>query len=335
MTSVPVLLLAVFASSVLLTGAMRRYAIEKELLDIPNIRSSHDVSTPRGGGVAIVVPYLLTLIVAWQLMGVETTLTLAVFGSGGLVAGIGYWDDLGHVSWKLRLLMHSIAAFWAIYWLKGTPTLIFGDTIIHLGWFGIITVAIFLMWLLNLFNFMDGIDGIAGSEAVFIATTGGLLTWLSGHNNISVLFLLLAAATLGFLWWNWPPAKIFMGDVGSGFLGIVLGILAYASVMEGDSIWVWLILFGVFLADSGLTLTKRVLRGERWYEAHCSHAYQWSARKWGHLRVTLSVLMINCLWLFPIALLAFYFPDWGFALALIALIPLIILAAKLGAGRPE
>jgi Fuc2NAc and GlcNAc transferase len=127
-----------------------------------------------------------------------------------------------------------------------------------------------------------------------------------------------------------------MGDVGSGFLGVVLGIIAsIAIVMEFVPFWSWLILFAVFIVDATITLLRRIFRGDRWYEAHCTHAYQHAAREYGHLKVTLFVNIINWLWIFPLAYLAFYYPKWGALTAILALTPLIILALKYNAGLPE
>lgn len=330
------LLFCVFLCAVLLTGAIRRYAIAREILDVPNARSSHTVSTPRGGGAAIVIAFSAGVVIVWAFRGIETEVALAVTGAGLLVAGIGLWDDHGHIPLKLRLLVHFAAAFWALYWLGGAPPLQLFGFFFQAGWLSVGLGAVFLVWLLNLFNFMDGIDGIAGSVAVFIAAGGALLAWFAGLEDLAIISSLLAMATLGFLIWNWPPAKIFMGDAGSGFLGVVLGILAYAGAGEGAvSLWSWLILFGVFLVDATITLFRRMLRGERWYEAHCSHAYQWSARRWGHLKVTIAVNLVNCCWLFPMAYTAFLYPEWGAVIALATLVPLILVALKLGAGLPE
>jgi len=137
---------------------------------------------------------------------------------------------------------------------------------------------------------------------------------------------------MGFLILNWSPAKIFMGDAGSGFLGLMLGVIAYANIIEGGLVWIWTILLGVFLVDSGVTLLRRILNGERLYEAHCSHAYQHAAREWGHKRVTISVIIINLFWLFPLATLAYLKPNFGFMLTLLTFMPLIIVALKFKAG---
>jgi Fuc2NAc and GlcNAc transferase len=147
--------------------------------------------------------------------------------------------------------------------------------------------------------------------------------------------VVLAAATLGFLVWNWPPASIFMGDVGSGFLGFTLAVLGLvASRHSVARIEVWMILSGVFVVDATVTLLRRLVRGDRWFEAHRQHAYQYLASRWKkHLPVTILVCAINLFWLFPWAWIAALYPAYAMWCALAALAPLVIIALLLGAGR--
>jgi Fuc2NAc and GlcNAc transferase len=153
-----------------------------------------------------------------------------------------------------------------------------------------------IVWLINLYNFMDGIDGIAGGNAVVVALFGGLLAMRAGDLELGVVIMLVAGASMGFLVWNWPPARIFMGDVGSGFLGYLFGVIALVSQRHGPTgAAVWLLLLGVFVFDSTVTLARRVLRREQWYAAHRSHAYQrlvQSGRT--HRQVTAAVLLSDC-----------------------------------------
>ena len=193
-----------------------------------------------------------------------------------------------------------------------------------------------LVWLTNLFNFMDGIDGLAGMEAVCVSGLGALLlrNALPGYAQVSWM---LAAASLGFLVWNWPPAKIFLGDAGSGFLGFSLGVLAMFSSRAGTAfLWPWLILLAVFVVDSTVTLLRRVLSQARWYEAHRSHAYQHAARLWGsHAKVTLAAAAIDIAWLFPLAWCACRYPEAAPAFAAVAIAPLVYLAFRFHGGIEE
>jgi len=323
------LLFFLIISSLLLTELIRRYSLKKNLLDTPNSRSSHSIATPRGGGLSIVICFL---VVVGFSDGIPNNIVFALIGSGILIAAVGFWDDQGHIAARWRLLSHFFAAFWVLFFLGGPPVFqVFGFSF-DTAWLGIVAVAFFLVWLLNLFNFMDGIDGIAAAETIFVACAGALFSWLSGLEALSFLSLTLAASTIGFLFLNWPPAKIFMGDVGSSFLGLMLGIIAYANILEGVSVWIWIILLGVFIVDSGVTLLRRILIGERWYEAHCSHAYQHAARKWGHKKVTISTIIINLFWLFPMSILSYYNPEFDVWITLLTFLPLIIIALKLKAG---
>lgn len=208
---------------------------------------------------------------------------------------------------------------------------------LDLGWAGYFIAAFYLVWMLNLYNFMDGIDGIASIQAISVCLGACLVYWLSGHQDLIWLPLVLSMAVLGFLYWNFPPARIFMGDAGSGFLGIALGVLSLQAAWAAtDFLWVWLILLGVFIIDATFTLLRRLLRGDKVYEAHRSHAYQFASRHVGsHLKVTLVVLAINLMWLLPIALCVALLGLNGVLGLLIAYLPLIYLALKFRAGELE
>jgi Fuc2NAc and GlcNAc transferase len=332
------LLVAVFVGSWIGTGVLRRYALSRSVLDVPNHRSSHAVPTPRGGGVAIVVMFLIALVLLTWTGHVETSAAIALGGTGLLVALVGFVDDHRHLPARWRLLAHFGAAAWAIAWLGGLhPVVLLGNTV-DLGVAGDLIAVVALVWLLNLYNFMDGIDGIAGVEALTVCAGAAVLYLAarpSGHEG--TVPLVLAAATLGFLGWNFPPARIFLGDVGSGFLGIVLGMLAIRAGNHSPQLfWSWLILLGVFVVDATFTLVRRMARRERIYEAHRSHAYQHAARQHGgHLPVTIAVGAINVVWLLPIAFLVTRGDVDGVLGTVLAYAPLIGLAAWFGAGADE
>lgn len=290
--------------SVTLTGLMRRYAIRANLLDRPNERSSHTVPTPRGGGVAIVVTFLLALMAATFVTGLATQLAIALGGAGVLVAALGFIDDRKSLPARVRFTGHALAAGWVLYWMESVPVMPILGYQVNLSYFGPALSFLFIAWMINLFNFMDGIDGLAGLEALTV-TLGGALLWLThGQAGLEwVTGLLFGAAVLGFLVWNFPPAKIFMGDAGSGFIGLTVASLALWCGQASPALfWSWFILIGCFMVDSTTTLIRRVRRGERFSEAHRTHAYQYASRKLGaHRPVTIAVGLINLLWLFPIA----------------------------------
>ncbi|CDZ78824.1 putative undecaprenyl-phosphate N-acetylglucosaminyl 1-phosphate transferase [Legionella massiliensis] len=328
----------IFLLSCFLTWALRCYALSTSMLDIPNQRSSHKIPVPRGGGLSFVLCFLISVIVLLSGAFIEHWLAIALLGSGFFIAFIGFMDDRkGGIPARWRLLAHFAAACFALYCLGGMPAIpVFGWTL-AVGGLANIFALLYLIWLLNLYNFMDGIDGLAAVEGVSVCLGGVLLYCLT--NNIDSIYLpiSLAATLAGFLFWNFPPAKIFMGDAGSGFLGLVIGILSMqAATIKPNFFWSWLILLGVFIVDATVTLLRRGIRGEVLFEAHRSHAYQYASRYYGeHRHVTLGVLIINVLWLFPIALAVGF--DWiNSSLGLlIAYLPLFALALKFNAGVKE
>lgn len=288
-------LLAAFAASALLTGMVRRYALARSVLDIPNDRSAHVVPTPRGGGLAIATVLLGGLAVAGFVGAVARDFAVAVVGGGILVALVGWIDDHRPLSARWRALAHFAAAAWAVLWLHGLPRLRFGLVDVPLGIAGTVLAVVGIVWAVNLYNFMDGIDGIAGGEAVSAGGAGALLLLAVGDRGLALAAGLVVAASAGFLVWNWAPAKIFMGDVGSGLLGFVFGTLAVESENFGAlPLAAWVLLLGVFVLDATVTLARRVMRGESWHAAHSQHAYQRAARAGRrHARVSGAVLVIN------------------------------------------
>ncbi|MHA6140825.1 MraY family glycosyltransferase [Pseudomonas mohnii] len=327
----------IVAVSFSLTWALRRYALSRSLMDIPNARSSHSVPTPRGGGVAIVLAFTLALFMLLFAGLMASPVFAAMAGAGSVIAIIGFMDDHGHIAARWRLLGHFTASIWLLSWMGGLPAVeLFGHTF-DLGWLGNVLAAFYLVWLLNLYNFMDGIDGIASVEAICVCLGACLLYWVAEDLDLIWAPLLLAAAVAGFLFWNFPPAKIFMGDAGSGFLGIVLGALSIqAAWASAEMLWGWLILLGVFIVDATFTLFRRLLRGDKVYEAHRSHAYQYATRRFGsHLKVTSVVALINLLWLLPIALGVVRFGLDSSLGLILAYAPLVALAIRFRAGELE
>ncbi|MDR0276660.1 MAG: glycosyltransferase family 4 protein [Paucimonas sp.] len=323
--------------SLLVTGLLRRYALSTSLIDVPNARSSHTVPTPRGGGVAIVLSFLAALPLGWLDGSLPTGAFVGLAGAGALVAVIGFMDDHGHIAARWRLLGHFTGAAWALFWLGGLPPLQVFGLDLDLGWLGALLAAFYLVWMLNLYNFMDGIDGLASVEAICATVGMCALYFASGHPQLIWPALILGMAVAGFLFWNFPPAKIFMGDAGSGFLGITLGILALqAAWTDSRLFWAWLILLGVFIVDATVTLIRRLMIGQKVYEAHRTHAYQYASRRYGrHLPVTLGVLAINLFWLLPLAWAVVCLDLDGGVGVLVAYLPLVASALKFGAGRPE
>ncbi len=334
----PWLALAAFAAAFAFTALLRWYALRRQLLDVPNGRSSHAVPTPRGGGVAIVIVMAALVPLLGRHDALGAPLQWALWGSGVAVALLGFADDHGHIAARWRLLGHFVAALWAMLCLGGLPPLALPGVTLDLGWLGYPLGLLFLVWMLNLYNFMDGIDGLASVEAIS-ACLGMLVCYAlaASPDGQGEVELLLAAAVAGFCCWNFPRARIFMGDAGSGFLGIVLGVLALgAAWVEPHLFWCWLILLGVFIVDATFTLLRRLLRGEAVYQAHRSHAYQVAARHVGrHVPVTVAVGLINLGWLLPWAAWVACRGVEGLTALAVAYLPLLGLCIRFHAGAAE
>lgn len=314
---------------------MRRYAIRKGMLDRPNARSSHTIPTPRGGGIAFVFATAFGLAALLTIGEVNPSHCMALLPGGLLIAAVGFWDDRSSLPALFKLVLHILGAGLALYFLGGWETISFGWGALRWGFFGNIVGMLWLVWATNLYNFMDGIDGLAITQALFLALTGAAFAVMTGGEPL--ILILLALSCLGFAFLNWPPAKLFMGDAGSGFLGFAFGVMALESIAGmRTTCWPWFILMGVFLVDATYTLLYRMADQQHWLEPHCLHAYQKAAKACGaHRPVTLGVLAINLFWLFPLALLAHFWPAWGAPLAILALTPLVVIEYLLGAGKLE
>jgi UDP-N-acetylmuramyl pentapeptide phosphotransferase/UDP-N-acetylglucosamine-1-phosphate transferase len=275
------------------TWVARTYALQRQLFDLPGERRSHFVATPRGGGIAIALAFLVAL-VAMTLREPREIVLLACAGFGlMLVAGIGWTDDHRPLSPWLRLVVHAVAAGWlgVGFYLWGASSIV--------G----VTVFVSALILVNIWNFMDGIDGLAASQAVLAAAAFAALTAspLAIH-----LGLALIASSLGFLPFNFPRAKIFLGDVGSGALGFALALMLGLS-LDAMPLAAWpltLLPLSAFLLDASLTLATRMFRGERWWMPHVEHAYQRWARYAGrHTPVTAGYAVWSLLMCFGMAIL--------------------------------
>ena len=324
--------------SALATGAVRAYALRRSLLDIPNSRSSHAAPLPRGGGIAIVLAFFLGALALSCLGIIDSAFSRALVGSTVGVALVGFLDDHRSLPTSVRFFVQLASAVFLVALIGGVPAANLANWGLHGTLAGVVIAVLVVVWSTNLFNFMDGIDGIAGSEAIFVAASAGFLNYCAGGNfGLTAVMICIAAATAGFLVWNWPPAKIFMGDVGSGFLGFVLAALGLAASRQGTlQLEVLGILGGVFLVDSTITLLRRLFRGERISQAHRTHAYQHLARRFrSHQVVTLGLWAVNALWLFPWAWYAVRRPDMICVAFFSALTPIAILLALAGSGRIE
>jgi len=310
----------------------RVVALALHIVDTPNHRSAHKAVTPTGAGIVFVSLYCLGLLLS-SFSGelpARDIIFLQLLFPLLLIALVGLIDDYSELRWSARAFVHLSASAWAL-WLIGFPELIVGSLIVDLGLTGLVFGTFALAWLTNLYNFMDGIDGIAAGEALFVVLSASAISIFVSGQSPSVPALILMAVLLGFLVINWPKAKVFMGDTGSGFLGFLLGVFMLAEFLV--SIWSWLILLCWFLTDACLTIVVRWIRGERIIEAHALHAYQHLNRAVGTGYTLAVILGFNVVWLLPLAVLAHRYPEFGFGLLTLAAAPLLMFQFYCGAGQ--
>lgn len=285
------------------TALTRFAAVRLGLLAEPNPRSSHTTPTPTAGGLGFILPVVGFLILSID--DYPPALVLATAGVG--IALVGFLDDVKDLRRDVRLVAHLSLATGCVALLTDEPVVV--TAILVLG----------LAWWINLYNFMDGIDGIAASQSVIYA--GGVLVIGEPAQSAAMAWVLLAAS-VGFLCFNWAPARIFMGDTGSGFLGIVTGSLALTLWQSGELPAVAsLILLVGFWFDASYTLGVRIVTGQAFADAHRSHLYQILSRRWGHGRTTALFATHAVVWLGPLAALSVSFPKWQAAWLIAACVP--------------
>ncbi len=313
-----------FLCSALFCGVYLWLAKRWQILDVPNERSSHESPTPKGGGL----PMLLAFFV-----GVVAMFGLSVFWSspfGAPLAGAAFLTLLGVAddSWALSVRLRFFA--YGFCCVVVAAALLRGAGYVP-GFLLILCTAFAMLWALNLYNFMDGIDGFAATQC-FLACGGAALLALyeSDAGSYSLFCLLLGFSNLGFLVWNWPAARLFMGDAGSVPTGFLLASMAVLGAVQGYLPFAcWLILLAVFIVDASWTLVRRVVGGEKFTQAHRSHAYQRLSRHWGsHQTVVILLIAIQSLWLFPLAWATVLWPQWAITLVILAYVPLLLGMAK-------
>jgi Fuc2NAc and GlcNAc transferase len=265
--------------SFVLTSALTSYATTAGVLDQPGPRSSHSRPTPRGGGLAILGAATLATALAGILTSLASQDVLTVGLGAWVLALLGWIDDKRGLRAKTRLGIQVLTSAWTIHRLGGLPVLHAGAWVLHLHWIGYLLGTVGLVWSINLFNFMDGIDALASSQAALIFIATGLLLLSKGDDSFGVISCALGMAAIGFLPWNWPRARIFLGDAGSAPIGYLIGSIAIASENKGEVPLLAVVIIGsVFAADATVTLGRRLLRREHLTEAHRNHAYQRLAR---------------------------------------------------------
>lgn len=304
-------LLMIALTSTLGVWGWRHWSLRRSLVDVPNNRSSHAQPTPTGAGFAVIVVWLGAALVL-----VEPQIWMLPLL---LLSTLGILDDTLDIRWSVRFILQLIittvlvlmlpAAVWGIFpeWIPQSMVMI----VAGLG----------LLTCLNFYNFMDGIDALAVGQGLFVSTGLAILASLAQQPEWILVNAALASSLLGLLIFNWPPAKVFMGDAGSTVLGAFFGWQALWWLSHGWSWFLVAILLGaVFWVDALLTLLQRIRQGERWYTAHREHLYQWLVRYgFSHGSVSLAYAAVNLIWVMPLAALILWFPQYGFGFATLAI----------------
>jgi UDP-N-acetylmuramyl pentapeptide phosphotransferase/UDP-N-acetylglucosamine-1-phosphate transferase len=307
--------------SFFLTYFIKNYAIKKSLVSHVNERSSHTVPTPHGGGIAIAITWFSGLLYLFVTNQIEAQLFYALL-AGVFISIVSFFDDIYELSAKLRLLIQSLVALAGLYFLGGLDTITFGFFEVSNFFVTSIFSFLLILWFINLTNFIDGINGYVGSEFVFLGLVGLVLFG-------APVFVILIVSVLGFLFWNYNKAKIFMGDVGSTLLGYNIAIFAiYYVNQEAENLWIWITLFGIFWFDATYTLIRRKLNHERLSQAHKKHAYQRLTQAgWSHMKVTNYAIALNLI----IFALVYFVPSIAVSFALSMM--LLLLAMKFVDGK--
>jgi Fuc2NAc and GlcNAc transferase len=325
-----VLLAVAFLATAIGTKMFQAFAVRRGIVANPNFRSLHQRPMPRAGGIVFSLVFMALVTWLWIMTTADAKLMRALVLGGTAAALFGLADDAFNIDAGKKLLAQAALAAWilwcfgtrAVVDLPGTPPAV--D--LFVSW-------VALIWFMNLYNFMDGVDAMAASGAVFFSVAAILVLAVGSANPSLMLILgLLGASCVGFLLFNWPPATIFMGDAGSVFLGYCFGTLIVGTVTAGQiSIWTWLIIFGYFAGDTTTTTVLRIFMTRSWYAEHRSHAYQNLANVWNsHVRVVAGVLKYHVFWLLPLALWSAVSPKAAPLAAVLAVAPVVVWTLRYG-----
>jgi len=324
--------LIAFVLSFLGVYFLKKSALRLKIVAIPNERSLHNKVTPRGGGIIIAIVFLAFLLVFYITRQIMVAEFLVLFGGGLIMAVTGFLDDILELKASIRFIIQFFAVGWGLYWIGGIPSTVFFERLPVLYAIANAVAVVALVWFINSFNFIDGIDGLATSGATFFSLSiGGYFLW-QGIEPYGSLLIVLAACSLAFLCFNWPPAKMFLGDAGSNFFGYLFGAMILITVKNGNlSIWTWLIILAYLITDTTTTTFLRLCLVKGWYHTHRSHAYQNLARVLdNHKFVTLLVLIINIFYLLPLAYISIQYQEYGWLAFFASVTPIFFFVLKYG-----
>lgn len=287
------ILTAVLALSWLATRTLIGFLVERSMVDVPNERTLHTGRVPRGGGLVIVVALLSGLlgVALWTEHYALYGSVAALMSAWGL---LGWYDDRIDLSPKLRFVLQFVIAGLTVLlvgWISQVGWL-------YLGWFGAIMTAVGIVWMANLYNFMDGMDGLAASQSIIASITLGFWFYMANNLALALVCGIVAASSYGFLLWNWRPAKVFMGDVGSITLGAFFATMVVIAVnRHAYPVLSLVLIFGVFVSDASLTIARRLVQGEKIWLPHRTHYYQRLANQGvSHSKIVLGaiIMMLIC-----------------------------------------
>ena len=327
-------------SSFLMTLTLGKFFIKKHyFIDQPADNTMHVEPTPSAGGISILISYFIFIFAIMNYAMIDHSIFLILLYSLIPIILIGLLDDYCHVKVYIRLLVQLFSATIIVYYFQIYDNNfnfdIYGEqSVIIIFIFSIILSV----WLMNLYNFMDGVDGYASTECIFVSFSASFIAYWNNPEHLLYIYIAgIGAASLGFLLRNWHPAKIFMGDTGSVSIGCIFSFLIFYSASESViSIYTWLILLSVFIADATYTLTVRIVTKKNITEAHLRHAFHILAGKENsHKYVNKILICINLCWILPLALLSNAYMDYHVIITILAYLPLLISLIKIGAGLEE
>lgn len=325
--------LMLFGLSWAFVGFYRSYALRKGIVDKPNVRSSHSVITARGGGFVFGLLWFALIGICFYMRWIPQN-TALIFLPALIILALGFRDDMKGLSKKTRLIGQTAAALLSLYVMEINSITLLNNIEVPV-WLSWPILTLFIVWMTNLMNFMDGSDGLASVEAIFVLGVGAYAFIHIGAYSYAVLSFGLVSLVAGFLTWNWPKASIFMGDSGSAFLGFVIALFAIASnKWYNVPFEFWLILSAAFWFDATVTLIRRILAKEKWTEPHCKHAYQRLLQAgWSHAFVLVGTIIINSV-LALMALWAYDHPELQSLILLASVCFLTIIYVVIEMNRP-
>ena len=330
----PALLVAVCVVTTVATAVYRHFALRLGILATASSRTLHTGVVPRGGGVIFGLVFATGILILWT-RGVVPTFLMLALGVGGVGAvSAGFIDDVYGIRVAPKLGLHIALSVWLVVSLYEPLFDSFLSGLTTIWRIGVLLALVFVpVWLINLYNFIDGIDGMAILGAIFVCAAAILLLFLKGAGSgFVVLFALLGLSVAGFAPFNLPPARVFIGDAGSIFLGYCFACLMFATIHAGAvNTWSWISLFAYFIGDTTTTTAVRVVLIRRWYRVHRSHAYQNLARMYkSHAKVTYGVMAYHVLWALPMAIYAALRPESAPLAATLAVVPVVAWALRFG-----